>query len=131
MGGWRRARGWLIVLTLLLNACDAPVLRPPKRAPRTGAERVLVVINARSAASDSVGRYYIMRRGIDSTHVVRLALPDDDEIGDIAFQTDIVSPVRAAIEALPVRIDLSYSPPVSRSVSRARMATASTHCSRG
>ncbi len=105
MGGWWRPLRWLIVLPLLLNACAAPVRRLPKRAPRTGAERVLVVINTRSAASDSVGRYYIMRRGIDSTHVVRLELPQDDEIGDIAFQTDIVSPVRAAIDALPVRID--------------------------
>lgn len=94
-----------LLLTLLLGACDGPVRRSPKRAPSTGAERVLVVINSRSAASDSVGRYYARRRGIDSTHVLRLALPVDDEIGDFAFQRDIVSPVRAAIEALPVRID--------------------------
>ncbi len=93
------------MLTMLLGACSTPQPRSPKRAPRTGAERVLVVINANSAASDSVGRYYAMRRGIDATHVVRLDLPVDDEIGNIAFQTDIVSPVRAAIEALPVRID--------------------------
>ncbi len=105
MCGWCRALRGLLVLTLLLNACAAPVPRSPKRAPRTGAERVLVVINTRSAASDSVGRYYVMRRGIDPTHVLRLELPEGDEIGDIAFQTDIVSPVRAAINALPVRID--------------------------
>lgn len=97
--------GAILVLTLLLGACAGPVLKLPKRAPRTGAERVLVVINSRSAASDSVGRYYARRRGIDSTHVLRLALPEGDEIGDIAFQRDIVSPVRATIEALPVRID--------------------------
>ncbi len=95
----------LLVGALLLGACSAAAPQRTKRAPATGAERVLVVINARSSASDSVGRYYAKRRGIDSTHIVRLALPLDDEIGDIAFQTDIVSPVRAAIAALPVRID--------------------------
>ncbi|WP_373065519.1 TIGR03790 family protein [Gemmatimonas sp.] len=91
--------------TLCLGACAAPAPRVEKRAPATGAERVLVVINTRSSASDSVGRYYAKRRGIDPTHIVRLELPLDDEIGDIAFQTDIVLPVRAAIAALPVRID--------------------------
>lgn len=94
-----------IGLALLLCACNGPAHRTPKREPRTGAERVLVVINARSPASDSVGRYYARRRGIDPSHVLRLELPLDDEIGDIAFRTDLVAPVRAAIEALPVRID--------------------------
>jgi len=95
----------LILGTLLVGACVAPTPRVAKRAPATGAERVLVVINTRSRASDSVGRYYAKRRGIDPTHIVRLELPLDDEIGDIAFQADIVQPVRAAIAALPVRID--------------------------
>lgn len=95
----------LAAVALLLGGCSAPAPRVAKRGPRTGAERVLVVINSRSAASDSVGRYYAKRRGIDPTHVLRLALPLDDEIGDIAFQADLVNPVRAAIAALPVRID--------------------------
>jgi uncharacterized protein (TIGR03790 family) len=95
----------LLVCSLLLSACTAPVPRVVKRAPSTGAERVLVVVNSRSAASDSVGRYYATRRGIDPSHVLRVALPLDDEIGSIALQTDLVAPVRAAIEALPVRID--------------------------
>jgi uncharacterized protein (TIGR03790 family) len=99
------ARGLLVALCLLLPACDSKPPRRAQRAPRTGAERVVVVINSRSPASDSVGRYYARRRGIDPTHVIRLDLPLDDEIGDIAFQTDLASPVRAAIEALPVRID--------------------------
>lgn len=94
-----------LALGTLLVACGAPAPPVAKRAPATGAERVLVVINARSAASDSVGRYYAKRRGIDPSHVLRLELPLDDEIGDIAFQTSLVSPVRAAIAALPVRID--------------------------
>jgi uncharacterized protein (TIGR03790 family) len=95
----------LLGMAVLLGACNGPARRTPKAEPRTGAERVLVVINSRSAASDSVGRYYVRRRGIDSTHVLRLDLPLDDEIGNIAFRTDLVAPVREAIESLPVRID--------------------------
>jgi uncharacterized protein (TIGR03790 family) len=100
-----RAVSLLIVLTVLIGSCGTALPNSPKRAPRSGAERVLVVINARSTASDSVGRYYARRRGIESTHVVRVDVPDDDELGEIAFQTGIIAPVRAAIEALPVRID--------------------------
>jgi uncharacterized protein (TIGR03790 family) len=90
---------------LLVCACSPAAPPNPKREPQTAAERVLVVINSRSSASDSVGRYYARRRGIDASHVVRVDVPDDDEIGDVAFQTDIAAPVRAAIDALPVRID--------------------------
>lgn len=96
---------WLAATVLLLSACSTAAPRAPKQEPRTGAERVLVVINSRSAASDSVGRYYARRRGIDATHLLRVDVSDEDEIGDIAFQTQIVAPVRAAIDALPVRID--------------------------
>ena len=103
-----RTRGLTVLLTLglTLGGACSPAARPAaKRAPATGAERVLVVINSRSARSDSVGRYYAKRRGIAPTHIVRVALPVDDEIGELSFQTDLVSPVRAAIASLPVRID--------------------------
>ena len=61
-----------LVGSLLLAACAAPAPPVAKRAPATGAERVLVVINTRSAASDSVGRYYAKRRGIDPSHICLL-----------------------------------------------------------
>ncbi len=104
---WRRAVGgrllrWLLVSAL--PACEAPH-RTGKPAPRTGAERTLVVVNRRSADSDRVGRYYVAQRGIAPSHVVTIDVPTSDEVGDIEFQRSIVSPVRAAIEALPVRID--------------------------
>jgi len=92
-------------LAIVCGGCSPTPRATPKRAPITGAERVLVVINSRSAASDSIGRYYAKRRGIDATHMLRLVLPVDDEINEVAFQTDLVSPVRSAIAALPVRID--------------------------
>jgi uncharacterized protein (TIGR03790 family) len=102
-------RRWLLPLSLLCglvasSACEAPH-RTGKPAPSTGAERTIVVVNGRSAASDSVARYYVAKRGIDASHVVRIDVPATDEIGDIEFRTSVVAPVRSAIEALPVRID--------------------------
>ncbi len=101
----RRALRSGVFLALLGTWACAPAAREGKPAPRSSAERVLVVINRRSAASDSVGRYYAAQRGIDPSQVVQIEVPPTDEIGDIEFRTGIVAPVRKAIEALPHRID--------------------------
>jgi uncharacterized protein (TIGR03790 family) len=88
--------------------CDVPrttTRATSKPAPRTGAERTVVVVNRRSPAGDSVARYYVAQRGIAATHVVAIDVPDGDEISELEFQTSIVSPVRRALEALPVRVD--------------------------
>ncbi len=95
----------LLGLAFICAGCSPTQRAVPKRTPTTGAERVLIVINSRSAASDSIGRYYAKRRGIAPAHILRLSLPIEDEINEVAFQTDLVAPVRAAIAALPVRID--------------------------
>jgi uncharacterized protein (TIGR03790 family) len=91
-------------LLLLVAACDRPH-QTGKRSPRNGAERTLVVVNRRSRASDSLGRYYAKQRQIPRSHVVTIDVPVADEIGDIEFQRAIVAPVRAAIETTPTRID--------------------------
>ncbi len=85
-------------------SCEKPH-QTGKPAPRSGAERTLVVINRRSAASDSVGRYYIAQRHIPAANVVTIDVPVDDEVGELEFRSGIVSPVRAVIEALPHRVD--------------------------
>ena len=89
----------------LTSACRSDQLASTKPGGAVPADRVLVVINARSAASDTVGRYYMARRGIAASHLVRVDLPDGDELGDLDFRTKLASPIRAAIAALPVRID--------------------------
>lgn len=99
------ALAYALALVSLLTACGITDRTLPKRAPATPAERVLVVINGQSASSDSVGQYYAAQRGIDATHVLRVDLTIGDEIGEINFKEDLVAPVRAAIAALPVRID--------------------------
>ncbi|MES2523158.1 MAG: TIGR03790 family protein [Gemmatimonadota bacterium] len=96
---------FLLLFVLLLAACDTTPPRTTKPGGRTDPERVLVVINRRSAASEEVGRYYMERRGIPVTHVARVDVDPADEIGDLGFRTKLLDPVRAAIAALPVRID--------------------------
>ena len=96
---------WAAIAACAALGCDRVPAAVVKRAPATPAERVLVVINDRSAQSDSIGRYYVQQRAIHSSHVLRVSLPETDEVGELEFQSNLVSPVRAAIAALPVRID--------------------------
>jgi uncharacterized protein (TIGR03790 family) len=78
---------------------------PHKLAPRSGPERVLVVVNRRSAASEAIGAYYMARRGILPAALVRIDVPAEDEIGDMEFRRAILEPVRHAIDARPTRVD--------------------------
>jgi len=90
---------------LFFSGCGASNARPAKSAPMTDADRVLVVINKRSTAGDSVGRYYMKRRGIAPNHLVLVDVPVADEITAGEYESRIESPIRAAIESLTVRID--------------------------
>lgn len=76
-----------------------------KAAPRTGADRVLVVVNTRSAASQEIGRYYMERRNIAPSHLVRVDVTDDDDISEIEYRSKLQARVREVIDSLPVRID--------------------------
>ena len=93
----------LASVVLLLAACTTTP--SPAKTRAIGPGRVLVVVNARSSASVAVGQYYVTKRGIPSSHVVRIDVPDDDEISQLSFLADVVRPVREAIDGLPVRID--------------------------
>lgn len=107
----RRAR-WLanwrapgtLALFALLAACSNGA-RPVKSAPITDADRVLVVVNKRSSAGDSVGRYYMKRRGIAPSHLLLVDVPVEDEISETEYRSKLLKPVREAIESLTVRID--------------------------
>lgn len=95
----------LLLQTAVLSGCERPAPRLAKSAGVTRAERVLVVVNARSVDSEALGRYYMQRRGIPPANLVRVDVQDEDEIGELTFSSDLLAPVRAAIESLPVRID--------------------------
>ena len=108
----RNVRGFHLRLLLAVTlsstlssvaACssEAPAAKPGAIGPG----QVLVVVNTRSQASIAVANYYVSKRGVLPSHVVRVSVPADDEIASIPFLADIMKPVRDAIEALPVRID--------------------------
>ncbi len=100
-----RARWWAFFAAVTLTAaCEAPH-KTGKPAPRSGAERTMVVINRRSALSDSVGRYYIAQRHIPAGNVVLVDVPIGDEVNELEFRSGIVTPVRNAIEAATHRVD--------------------------
>ena len=95
----------LVLAVLPLSACRSTADTSRKRSPSAPAERVLVVVNRQSAASQEVGRYYMQQRGIPASHLVQVDVAPEDDISELAFRAKLVSPVRDAIEALPVRID--------------------------
>ncbi len=99
-GAW--GIGWSL---LVLCACADRPPRMVKSAPRSGADRVLVVVNARSESSERVGRYYMQRRNIAASHLVRVDVPIGDEISALEFRRALIDPVRDAIDSLPQRID--------------------------
>ncbi|MEP6781105.1 MAG: TIGR03790 family protein [Gemmatimonadaceae bacterium] len=96
---------WLVLMCVFSNACRDRSHETAKTEPQSGADRVLVVVNTQSAASDTVGRYYVEQRKIAPSHVVRIDAPTTDEIGELEYRNKILAPIRAAIDSLPVRID--------------------------
>lgn len=94
----------IAVVCAFAHACSSH--RPAQKPAGNGTtDRVLVVINSASAESERVGMYYMQRRAILPTHVVRVTVPLTDEMSDEEFRARLAGPVREAIDALPVRID--------------------------
>lgn len=97
-----------IVATALLvsGACNRSAApgAPKAEAPTQGG-RVLVVANERSQDGLDIASYYMRQREVPATNLVTVDVPVDDEIGEIDFIRRIQSPIRAAIDRLPQRID--------------------------
>ena len=102
---WPRTTSIAVWLLFLCSGCERAEFRAAKPVGARAADRVLVVVNRQSNASETVGRYYMARRGIAESHLLYVDLPVDDELGELDFRTNLVAPVRALIDALPVRID--------------------------
>jgi len=79
--------------------------RAAKSPPTSGPDRVLVVVNAKSEASQTVGRYYMSHRAIAPSHLVHVDVNVEDEISELDFRSQLLTPIRNAIDSLPVRID--------------------------
>ena len=86
-------------------ACSGSKYVAQKLEPQTGPDRVLVVVNSQSAASDTVGHYYVEQRKIPASHVVRIDVAVEDDISELEYRAKILAPIKQAIDALPVRID--------------------------
>ncbi len=91
--------------TLALVVACGGTSRAPKFAPMRGPDRVLVVVNKQSSASQAVGQYYMAHRAIAPSHVVQVDVDVQDDISELDFRSQLLSPIRAAIDSLPVRID--------------------------
>jgi uncharacterized protein (TIGR03790 family) len=65
----------------------------------------MLVINRNSAESLEIGEYYAEKRGIPASNIVRVACRSEDNLPNEEFGSQLVNPVRQAIDAAPGRID--------------------------
>ena len=100
-----RFRRILALATLTLCVACNGTSRETKSAPTSGPDRVLVVVNSRSEASQTVGQYYMAHRAIPPSHLVHVDVNVEDEISELDFRSQLLTPIRNAIDSLPVRID--------------------------
>ncbi len=66
-------------------------------AAAQSAENVAVVINETSPASVQIGEYYIRKRGIPVSNVIRLRAPADDEVSRQIYAAAIEAPIVTAL----------------------------------
>src|SRR5262249_44749565 len=93
IGPWGgRTPSWRIV-SMVVGFITSAVLVSPAQA-QTG-ENVLVVANGANAASNEIADYYASKRSVPSEHVLRLALPDSEEISRSVYESEIERPISA------------------------------------
>jgi uncharacterized protein (TIGR03790 family) len=77
----------------LYLAAAVALLTLPGSAAGQSAQNVLVVVNSNSRASEEIGDYYVQKRKIPSTNLIRLALPVDEEISLNVHLSQIELPI--------------------------------------
>jgi len=82
---------------LRLAACAGLVvsLAYAAAAEAQSAENVAVVINDASAASRTIGDYYIAKRGIPLSNVIHISIPESDDVDRRTYSSAIEWPVRS------------------------------------
>jgi uncharacterized protein (TIGR03790 family) len=103
----------LTLLALALIGCrhDGPRLAggpdpaAVKPAAQDPASRVLVVANADSPESLEIANYYVAKRHIPAGNLVTLHCPTTEDISQDQFDSDIVAPVKAALQRSKSAID--------------------------
>jgi uncharacterized protein (TIGR03790 family) len=90
------------IAALFAAGCSGPKPAPLETGPAT---HVLVVVNTASTESTTIGEYYAKRRVVPNENTVLLNAPDQEEISDNEFESEILQPLRAKIEASRYRVD--------------------------
>ncbi|MBS1704856.1 MAG: TIGR03790 family protein [Armatimonadetes bacterium] len=68
-------------------------------------KRVLLIVNDASDDSLEIGQYYAAKRKIPAANVVRLKVTSSESVPSTDFETQILSPVKKAINSSKDRID--------------------------
>lgn len=76
-----------------------------KKPEGTEKERVLVVVNDGSQDSQTIGEYYVRKRGVPKANLVHLNLSTTENVSPDEYRFSIEKPVRAAINKCKSRID--------------------------
>lgn len=96
------------LLVFLAVSCAPPKTSEsiePLGPPDPDVGRVLVVINEGSEEAVEVGSYYVKRRQIPQSNVLRLKLPSHYRFPEANFKKQIADPIYAKIKSLPKPID--------------------------
>ena len=95
---------------LLLATCSALwiLIGAPWLVRGQSAENVAVVINEASPASVRVGEYYIKKRAIPVSNVIRIRTLTAETIERAAFQSTIESPIAAALTRAALQDRILY-----------------------
>jgi uncharacterized protein (TIGR03790 family) len=95
---------------LLLATCSALwiLIGAPWLVRAQSAENVAVVINEASPASVRVGEYYIKKRAIPDSNVIRIRTLTAETIERAAFQSTIESPIAAALTRTALQDRILY-----------------------
>lgn len=92
-------------LSLLLAAGCAKAPAPVEPQAPAESRRVLVVWNSNSRASEEIARYYVEKRKIPSTNVVKVSCAASEDMDMEEFVRAIQNPVKANIKANRNQID--------------------------
>jgi uncharacterized protein (TIGR03790 family) len=76
---------------------DGEALETQAAAPTADSKRVLIVINETSQASKEIGVYYRVKRGVPTSNVLFVNVPENEEISTADYQKKIETPVREII----------------------------------
>jgi uncharacterized protein (TIGR03790 family) len=78
------------------------------RAHAQSAENVLVVVNSTSAASETIGRHYVERRGVPQDNVCAIHTSTDESIERTVYYLEIEEPIWKCISAARAQDRILY-----------------------